>query len=135
MITLIDSSLWVDFTRARSPRRLKQFLAPYILDPTAHLSEPVRHEVLRHAIPDEMGRLRQQLDTIPMLSTPENLWERATILGQVCRGKGQSAGSLDLLIATVALAHDAVLVTLDEEFGKIAKYTDLRVKVLRRPTA
>jgi hypothetical protein len=51
MITLIDTSLWIDFTRARSPRSLKQFIAPYILHPSAHLAESVTFEVLRHATP------------------------------------------------------------------------------------
>ena len=86
MVTLIDSSLWVDFTRSRSPRRLKEFIAPYILDPAAHLAEPVRYEVLRNAMPEEAGRLRQQFELMPMLATPANLWERAAALGQACRG-------------------------------------------------
>ena len=51
MATLIDTSLWIDFTRAQSPQTLKQFIAPYILDPDAHVAEPVVFEVLRHAMP------------------------------------------------------------------------------------
>jgi len=35
MTLLLDSSLWIDFTRARSPLVLKQFIAPYVLDPTS----------------------------------------------------------------------------------------------------
>jgi predicted nucleic acid-binding protein len=134
VITLIDSSLWVDFTRARSPRRLRQFIAPHVLDPAAHLSEPVMYELLRNAVPEEIGRLRQQLEIIPMLATPGNLWERATALGQSCRKKGGTPGALDLLIATVALAHHAVLVTLDEDFQIMAEASNLEVKLLQRPT-
>ena len=33
MIMLLDSSLWVDFTRARSPAPLKKFIAPFVLNP------------------------------------------------------------------------------------------------------
>ena len=44
MTLLLDTSLWIDFTRARSPAPLKQFIAPYVLDPEAHLAEPVRFE-------------------------------------------------------------------------------------------
>ncbi len=32
MTLLLDSSLWIDFTRARSPLALKQFIAPFVLD-------------------------------------------------------------------------------------------------------
>jgi hypothetical protein len=35
------SSLWIDFTRTCSPVALQQFIAPCVLDPQAHLAEPV----------------------------------------------------------------------------------------------
>jgi hypothetical protein len=61
MITLIDTSLWIDFTRARSPRSLKQFIVPYALHPTAHLAEPITFEVLRHATLKESKQLTRQV--------------------------------------------------------------------------
>ena len=42
MTLLLDTSLWIDVTRARSPAALKQFIAPFVHDPAAHLAEPVR---------------------------------------------------------------------------------------------
>jgi hypothetical protein len=42
MTLLLDTSLWIDVTRARSPAALKQFIAPFVLDPAAPLAEPVR---------------------------------------------------------------------------------------------
>lgn len=35
MTLLLDTSLWIAFTRARSPAALKQCIAPYVLDPAA----------------------------------------------------------------------------------------------------
>jgi len=134
MITLIDTSLWIDFTRARSPRSLKQFIAPHILHASAHVAEPITFEVLRHATPKELKQLIQQFQTLPMLSTPSTLWTRAAELGQACRKQGHTAGSLDLLIATIVLAHQAVIITFDEDFQKIAAVSELKVKLLRRPT-
>lgn len=133
MITLIDASLWIDFSRSRSPRNLKQFIAPYVLHPTAHLAEPISFEVLRHATPKEARQLAQQFQTYPSLATPSDLWTRAAELGQACRSRGHTAGSLDLLIAGVALSHQAVIITFDEDFQKIAAISDLQVKFLRRP--
>ncbi|HZK82022.1 MAG TPA: PIN domain-containing protein [Humisphaera sp.] len=133
MPTLIDSSLWIHFTRARSPRSLKQFIAPYILAPEAALAEPIVYEVLRHATDSEIRAVRAQFSTLPLLQTPDDLWTSATRLGQACRRKGISAGSLDLLIAAVAIHHDAQLVTLDRDFEGIAGACDLRVKLLQRP--
>lgn len=133
MTTLIDTSLWIDFTRSRSPGPLKQFIAPYILHPTAHVTGPVTFEILRHATAKESGQLEQQFRTFPVLATPADLWIRAADLGQACRQKGHSIGTLDLLIATVALAHEAMIITFNEDFQRIAAVAGLQVKLLRRP--
>lgn len=131
--SLIDSTLWIDFTRARSPRRLKEFIAPFILAPEAALADPIVFEVLRHASEEEVKFVQAQFQTLPLLATPDNLWTDAARLGQRCRRKGISAGSLDLLIAAVALAHDAELVTFDQDFQGIAEACNLRFRLLQRP--
>ena len=133
MAALIDSSLWIDFIRSRSPRALKEFIAPYVLAPDAAVAEPIVFEVLRHALDDEIPAVSAQLNAMPMLQTPEDLWTRAAVLGQRCRKKGITAGSIDLLIVTVAIHHDAELVTFDVDFQVIAKACDLRIKLLQRP--
>ncbi len=129
MPTLIDTSLWIDFTRARSPRKLKQFIAPFILDPDAHLAEPIIFEILRHATPAEAKQLTQQFQTLPLLATPPLLWTQAADLGQACRQKNITVNSLDLLIAAVAIHDGAEVVTFDDDFRKIAGVS----KVLKRP--
>jgi len=134
MPTLIGTSLWIDFTRTRSPRTLKQFIVPFILDPDAHLAEPITFEILRHATPAEAKQLTQQFQTLPMLATPPLLWSLATGLGQACRQKNITVSSLDLLIATIALHHGAEVVTFDDDFQKIAGVSRLQVKVIKRPT-
>ena len=133
MTLLLDTSLWVDFTRTRSPAPLKQFIAPFVLDPEAHLAEPVRFEMLRSARPDETRQLIAQFDTLPTLSTPADLWRRAIDLGQACRQIGQTVLSLDLLVAAVALHHNAVLVSFDADFEAIASVSELRLQRLERP--
>jgi predicted nucleic acid-binding protein len=133
MASLIDTSLWIDFTRARSPQPLKQFIAPYILQPDAHLAEPVTFEILRHATAAEARQLTQQFQTLPTLATPPDLWTQAALLGQACRRKGISALSLDLLIAAVAMHHRAEVVTFDADFEKMAGISTLQVKLLQRP--
>jgi predicted nucleic acid-binding protein len=133
MPTLIDTSVWVDFTRTRSPRMIKRFIAPFILDPDAHLAEPITFEILRHATPTEAKQLTQQFQTLPMLSTPPRLWTLAAELGQACRQKNVTVNSLDLLIATIALHHGAEVVTFDDDFQKIASISKLQTKLLKRP--
>ncbi len=133
MASLIDTSLWIDFTRARSPQALKEFIAPYILRPDTCLAGPVTFEVLRHATPKESEQLTRQFQTFPVLPTPPDLWAAAAVLGQTCRNHGLTISSLDLLIAAVAVHHQASVVTFDEDFQKIASVSDLRVELLRRP--
>lgn len=134
MTLLLDSSLWIDFTRARSPAPLKQFIAPYVLDPEAHLAEPVRFELLRSARPEESRQLEAQFATLPTLATPADLWQRAINLGQACRQIGRTVVSLDLLVAAVALHHNAVLVSFNADFEAIAAVSALRLRRLERPT-
>jgi predicted nucleic acid-binding protein len=131
---LLDASVWIDFTRARSPRLLKEFIAPFVLDTEACLAEPVAFEVLRYADADEARQLYAQFQSLPMLPTPLSLWADALALGQRCRRQGLTPGALDLLIASVAIHHDSELITFDRDFCGIARVSLLRVKHLRRPT-
>jgi predicted nucleic acid-binding protein len=134
MPTLIDTSLWIDFTRTRSPQKLKRFVAPFILDPDAHLAEPIAFELLRHATAAEAKQLTQQFQTLPMPATPLTLWTDAARLGQTCRQHNLTINSLDLLIAAIALHHGAEVVTFDDDFLKMANLLKLQVKLLKRPT-
>ena len=125
MTLLLDSSLWIDFTRARSPLALKQFIAPFVLDPAAHLAEPVRFELLRSARPEEVRLLEAQFATLPSLPTPPDLWQQAIALGQACRAIGRTVLSLDLLVAAV--------VSFDADFEAVASVSGLRLQRLQRP--
>ncbi len=130
MSTLIDTSLWIDFTRARSSKSLKRFIAPFILDPDAHLAEPVAFEMLRHATAAENRQLTLQFATLPMLTTPPLLWTEAAQLGQACRRQNLTIGSLDLLIAAIAIDHGSEIVTFDGDYQKITGVAALQSQAL-----
>jgi len=132
MALLIDSSLWIDFTRSSSPLGLKQQIAPWVLDASAHLAEPVVFELLRFARPAEAQQLQAQFATLPMLETPPALWTEAAALGRDCRRIGVTVLSLDLLIATIALHHQATLVSFDRDFAAIAQVSALKLRLLER---
>jgi predicted nucleic acid-binding protein len=132
MALILDSSLWVDFTRLKSPAALKAKIHPWIMDPRAVLCEMVAFEVLRHATAAERGPITAQFSTLPLLTTPPTLWRDAAKLGQDCRDKGTNAGSMDLLIAAIALHHRAELVTFDADYHAISVVSGLKVTVLDR---
>ena len=133
MTTLIDTSVWVDFTRHRSPQSLKRFIEPIVTADGVALAEPIMFEVMRHIGDNEAASLRRQFRLVPVLETPPDLWRMAIDLGQRCSRSGIAVGPLDLLIATVAIHHQADLVTFDRGFERIASVSALRVNVLGRP--
>jgi predicted nucleic acid-binding protein len=69
-----------------------------------------------------------------MLPSPSNLWIDAARLGRRCRENGITPGSLDLLIAIVAMHHGAELLTFDTDFEQIARVSALHVTRLLRPS-
>jgi len=133
MPTLIDTSLWIDLTRTRTPLPVKQTVAAHILHPDAHVAEPVAFEILRHASAAEARQIQQQLQALPTLPTPADLWTQATHLGQACRRKGFTVPAIDLLIAAIAIHHGAELITFDGDFQHIAAVSKLHLKLLSRP--
>jgi predicted nucleic acid-binding protein len=135
MATLPDSSLWVALTRTRSPRALRALVATHIDDPQACLAEPIIFELLRSATDAEAIQLTQHFQSLPLLGSPEDLWSSGVELGRACRRTGLTPGSIDLLIATVAIHHDAELVTFDTDFPRIASVSKLRVKLLKYPVS
>lgn len=132
MARLIETSLWVDFTRSKTPLEQKAEIQPWILDPDACLCDPVAFEVLRHATVKERPMIEAQFATLPLLFTPSRLWQDAARLGQACRDQGFTAGSLDLVIAALALHHDAELVTFDADYAAIRRASALRLILLTR---
>lgn len=133
MATLIDTSLWIDFTRARSPQSLKQFIAPFVLLPDAVLAAPIVFEMLRFATDAEALQLQTQFALLPLLPTPPQLWSDAADLGRLCKKQGIQANSLDLLISSIAIHHSAKLITFDDDFRRIANVSSLQVQLLQRP--
>jgi predicted nucleic acid-binding protein len=133
MALLLDTNLWIGLTRRHSPRALKNLIAPYIQDPYACLAEPVVFEVLRHATDPETLLLTEYFQTLPLLASPPDLWSRALPLARSSHAAGFVVGSIDLLIATIAIHHGAELVTFDRDFQRLAGLSDLRVKVLQPP--
>lgn len=133
MAVIIDTSLWIDLTRARSPRVLKAFVAAYVNNAAACLAAPVVFEVLRFASDVEFAQLTRQFETMPLLANPSDLWSRGAKMGRACRRAGVNAGALDLLIAAVAVYHSAELVTFDADFVDIGRVVGMDVALLHRP--
>ena len=85
------------------------------------------YQTLRHATTQEQKWIQAQFETLPLLPTPAHLWRDASRLGQQRRAAGFNAGSLDLIIATLSIHHDAELITFDSDYLAIASVSKLHV--------
>jgi len=119
-VTLVDTSAWIDFFQGRSP-----FAS--VVDHLLELGEvaicgPIETEI-RRGIRSKAQKLQvlSYLEGCEFLKQPENLWIEAGELGFLAGRKGVTIKTLDLLIATYAIAHETSLLTKDSDFELLAR--------------
>ena len=132
MAVLIDSSVWVDYFRPKTPIPVRKQAAAIIDSAEIFLCEPVQFEILRSAPSAGRDLITRTFATVPLLPTPFDLWSRATELGRKCGSRGYQITAMDILIAQIALSFHLELVTFDTEFAHIAQVSPLKVNLLKR---
>jgi predicted nucleic acid-binding protein len=129
---VVDSSLWIDYFRARTPPAVKAQIDQIVRRPDVVTCEPVLFELFRAVSRLEARKLEEYFETIPVLETPGSLWKDARRLGQKCVAASIQPHSMDLLIAQVCLYHDAPITTFDGHFEQIRRVARLRVNLMSR---
>ena len=122
---LVDSSVWVDFFRS-SPgsaggelRRMIDESEPFAL--TGVVAAEVLQGLTRDARVIE-GFLSQWEMLEP---TGFETYRTAAAIYRSARAKGISLTTIDTLIASIALEHNASVFTLDRDFSRIAQIAGL----------
>jgi predicted nucleic acid-binding protein len=134
METLIDTSVWIDFFHPKTPLPVRETARQLIIRSDAVICEPVWAEIF-HGMPDRHAdRVQRHLATVPMLPTPSNLWREVVPVVRTCIRKGNPVGTLDALIAVIALAHGARIVSFDHGFLPLQKHCGVALELLPRPT-
>ncbi len=112
---LVDTSAWIEFFRGRDP--MARAVDALIEGDDAVICGPVVTE-LRRGLRSRGDRARvlPLLDGCHVLSQPDELWVEAGELGYLLRRRGATVKSLDLLIATYALAHGIPILSTDGDF-------------------
>ncbi len=122
---LVDSSVWVDFF-STSPGRAGAELRRMIeeSEPFA-LSGVVVAEVLQGLTRDSarIERLLAQCDRLEPRGF--ETYREAAAIYRTARSRGISLTTIDTLIAAVALEHGASVFTLDRDFSRMARVTNL----------
>jgi hypothetical protein len=119
-----DTSVWIDFFAGRPAKALEDGLAQgaVTLPPivVAELVSGARVEKQREAIANLIADL-------PVHATPVDHWIRVGDLRRQLAQKGIAVSTPDAHVAQCAIDRDAVLLTRDQVFNRIAKQTALRV--------
>jgi predicted nucleic acid-binding protein len=126
-LILVDSSVWIDFFSSKPGRggaelrRMIEDSEPFAL--TGVVVAEVLQGLTRDAAPIE-GFLAQW----EMLE-PQGFetYREAAAIFRAARRRGVSLTTIDTLIATIALEHGASVFTLDKDFSRIARMTELEL--------
>ncbi len=130
---VIDTCVWIDQLREKTPEATRRLADSAVNAPDALLCEPVRFELLSGAARRERPVLLRRLATMPLLATPPRLWPDAADLATKASDAGLRVPSVDLLIAAICIHHGVALTTFDAHFGELARLCELRVRLLIRP--
>jgi predicted nucleic acid-binding protein len=119
VITLVDTSAWIDFFRGE--RAAMKRVDGLLEQGEACLCGPVLSEVLSRAR-DRVTyqRLSVLLGALPRLAPAADEWQRVADLRFLLARQGTQAHLIDLLIAVTAADCRASLLTRDRDFKRIA---------------
>lgn len=125
MSVVVDTSSWIDFFAGLPVPTLEEALAhgAAVLPPivAAELVSGARRETDREAIVELLGEL-------PVHETPLAHWIGVGELRRRLQRKGVSVSTPDAHVAQCALDRDAVLLSRDAVFARVAAHAPLRLR-------
>lgn len=128
---LVDTSVWSLAYRRDTPPDLPQVgaLRSALVDGEyVAITGMVLLELLRRFIPSRaQERIATDLAPLELIEPTRNDYVEAARVANTCRQAGIQLGSVDALIAQLAIANDLELLTTDRDFENAAKAVPLRV--------
>lgn len=120
-----DTSVWIDFLAGRAAPLLEEALAQaaVVLPPivVAELVSGARRPADRRAI-------EELVHEMPIHDTPADHWVRVGELRRAARDRGLSVSTPDAHVAQCAIDRDAILLSRDAIFTRLASVVSLRVR-------
>lgn len=124
MLTLVDSSVWIEFVRIKGDPAAKAAVERLLPGGQAACAPPIRYELAKGArTPRELEYVEMALGLAVQLPCPEVRWVEAARLFRDLRAKGFEASNMDVLIACIAKAEGVHLLTMDRHFETINRLT------------
>ena len=131
MLILPDTSCWVEFFRPRGDREVQSQMRQWLGEDRLALCGPVRAEVLRGARRAEAPRIAETFGALSHLDSADADWLTVTAKARALADVGHVVPLLDLLIATIAHRHRAVLAHQDAHFRAIQQVLPVQTHDLR----
>ena len=131
-MVLVDTSVWIETFRRRNPLLLESVVD---LDDVVTCG-PIIQEVIQGFDDERAYRVaRDSMRAFPVLEDPLSMhvYEQAAELYRRGRRAGKTLrSSVDCVIATCALVHDAEVVHADRDYDVIATFAPLRARNISR---
>ena len=131
MRVLVDTSVWSLALRRKIPSAQTEVLrlTELISDgQPIFLTGIILVEILQGIKEQPQSlRMRQYLEVFPLIELDRAGYINAARLSSRCRSKGIQSGTVDALIAQTAIEHGCYLLTADQDFAQIARYSDLKL--------
>lgn len=129
VLTLVDSSVWIDYYHPKGPQRLKHRLQEGLRLGTVATMGLIAVEVLQGApTASVLASLEEDFLGLHWLDVTQAVWLEAARLGSRLRQVGLSVPATDVVIAATAMRYHCHLWHRDEDFTRLAHHApSLRV--------
>ena len=121
---VVDTSAWIDFFAGRKADELELALAngAVVIPPIV-----VAELISGTSTAEERAAIGELLQEAPLHETPLDHWIRVGNLRAALARKGVAVSVPDAHVAQCALDRDAILLTRDAIFPRVARHTRLRL--------
>jgi hypothetical protein len=130
VVTLVDSSSWIEFLRGTESDSHIKLRTYFDLTTEVAISEVIAMELLAGVRdPAEEAAVDQIIGGTPLLATVGlGDYTQAALLYRTCRAAGDTIRRMnDCLIAAVAIRNDVPVMHNDRDFDVLARHTALRI--------
>jgi len=127
----VDTSVWSLALRRGAPVRdpeVGMLIQALEIGETVLTTGLVLQELLQgFAGPKSSERIVERFAALPLVAPDREDHIDAAALRNRCRRAGVQIGTIDALLAQLCLRHDLIMLTADQDFAAIAKYSTLKV--------
>lgn len=127
MNILADTSVWSQVLRRHQNTRVADQLREYIIKEKVYVLGIIAQEILSGITNSHLfEEIKNTFLDFPYLEPRKEDYTYAASLKNKLRSKGVTIHTIDALIAAMAIQHDCLLFTIDQDFQAISKYLPLK---------